>query len=176
MSFLTARFAALAATGAFALATPLVAGATVAPSNSANLNVTGSVAAQCTSLTAVQLAFAPYGPITDNSDTASASESIACTNGAKFAISVSDGTKGSNCSTGFALTDGASPAHYLCYGLYGDPVYSVPVPSTIPFTGQGASSPMSSTVYGKIVPGQGSAYYGSYTDTVTFTIAFTPST
>jgi spore coat protein U-like protein len=144
-----------------------------AASASATLNVSASVAANCTVSTS-PLAFGAYDPLVANASAsldATGTITVACTKGAASTIGLSLG----NNATGSTrrMTDGSSS--YLTYEMYQDSARSTVwgnsgaallTPATAP-----SKSPRSFTVYGRM-PGNQDIPAGNYTDTVTATVNF----
>lgn len=144
-----------------------------AASSSTNLNVSASVANNCTISTA-PLAFGSYDPIVANAAAdldASGTVTIACTKGAAVTIGLGLGANASG--TTRRMTDGAS--NYLTYELYQDAgratVWGDAAPDllTPPPAPSKAGRPF--TVYGRISAAQ-DVPAGAYSDTVIATVNF----
>lgn len=176
------RFGILAAALAL-LAAPAIA----APANqqTATLNISANVTANCTAFTPAtgSISFADYDVFTfpantPDKDNTPAAFSTNCTQNAPIHFQV--GT-GSNCGLGSvsadrAMTDGSS--HYLSYELYQDSGFTTAWPFTcaggatnVDQTGSGAATANSVSIYG-LIPGGQDAFEGSYTDTVQVSVSY----
>jgi len=94
---------------------------------------------------------------------------INCTNALPYTIAIDDGTNADSLSTQRRLTDGSG--NYINYNLYQDSTYSALWASATPRSFVGTGGDTSLIFYGAI-PGGQSAAAGSYTDTVTVTVAW----
>lgn len=139
----------------------------------ANLNVSASVASNCTISTAV-LDFGTYDPVGTNAATdldGTGTVTIACTKGASATIGLGLGSNASG--TTRRMTDGSG--NFLDYELYQDVSHSTVWSNS----GAGLLSPVAApskasrnfTVYGR-VPSNQDAAAGSYNDTVVATVNF----
>jgi spore coat protein U-like protein len=144
-----------------------------AGSASASLNVSASVASNCTISTSA-LAFGVYDPLVANASTnldGTGTITIACTKGATSTIALNLGSNASGSSR--RMTDGAS--NYLTYEMYQDSARLTVWGSsgTAQFTPPAAPSKTARnfTVYGRI-PGSQDIPAGNYADTVTATVNF----
>jgi spore coat protein U-like protein len=140
---------------------------------SASLNVSASVANNCTISTAA-LAFGVYDPLVANASAnldATGTVTIACTKGATSTIALNLGSNASG--TTRRMTDGSS--NFLTYEMYQDSSHSTVWGSsgTALFTPPAAPSKTARnfTVYGRI-PGSQDIPAGTYADTVTATVNF----
>lgn len=156
----------------FALSSGFVNAAT----QTANLNVSATVAANCT-ITTAAVAFGTYDPVVTNASTAldaTGTVTTTCTSGASVTVLLG---QGANADTG--STDAApvrrmlSGTDYLSYQLYSDSgrtvVWGNDATSDVDVTGTGAA--VDTTVYGSVTAGQ-NVPSGSYTDTVVATVSF----
>jgi spore coat protein U-like protein len=144
-----------------------------AGSASANLNVSASVANNCTISTS-PLAFGAYDPVVTNASAnldATGTVTVACTKGATATIGLGLGSNASGATR--RMTDGSS--NFLSYEVYQDSSRSTIWGNS----GVGLLSPSAApskstrdfTVYGRI-PSNQDVPPGSYGDTVTATVNF----
>ena len=147
-----------------------------AATQTANLDVSATVSANC-SITTAAVAFGTYDPVITNATTALDSTgtiTTTCTNGASVTILLG---QGSNANTG--STDAAperrmlSGANYLNYQLYSDTsrtvVWGNDTTTDVAETGTGSA--VNTTVYGSVPAGQ-NVPAGTYSDTVVATVSF----
>jgi len=162
---------------AMALTSLSALGSAHAGSSSANLNVSASVAANCTISTAA-LAFS-YDPVVANAASgadslATGSVTVQCTKGDTVSVALNFGQN----VTGTTQRRVKSGSNYLSYNLFTDSTYA-----TIWADGTSSSSALSygpfassttaitTTVFGKMPKGQ-DAPVGAYSDTVLATVNF----
>lgn len=151
-------------------------GSSYAATDTANLDVSATVSANCTISTAA-VAFGTYDPVVTHASTALTSTgtvTTTCTKDAAVAITLG---QGANANTG--STDAApvrrmiSGTNYLSYQLYTDEartaVWGNDATVDVPVTGTGTA--VNTTVYGSVLAGQ-NVPAGSYTDTVVATVTF----
>lgn len=165
------------------LATSLVAaglaglsGTASAQTETANLDVSATVAASCTISTAA-LAFGTYDPIVTNASDpldATGTVTVTCTNGSTTAITLGQGANADGTSTDAAPERRmAAGTDHLSYDLYSDTgrttVWGNTAPTSVAHTGTGTSTDL--TVYGRITGGQ-NVPAASYADTVVATVTF----
>lgn len=156
----------------FALSSGLVHAAT----QTANLSVSATVAANCT-ITTAAVAFGAYDPVVANATTAlngSGTVTTKCTNGSAVAISLGQGANAATGSTAAApLRRMISGTNFLSYQLYRDSartaVWAGDATTDVDITGTGAD--VVSTVFGSVTSGQ-NVPVGSYSDTVIATVTF----
>lgn len=144
-----------------------------AGSASANLNVSATVANNCTISTA-PLAFGAYDPVVTNASTnldATGTVTVACTKGATATIGLGLGSNATGNTR--RMTDGSS--NYLSYEMYQDSARSTHWGNSGAELLSPAAAPSKSTrdftVYGR-VPSNQDVPAGSYTDTVTAVVNF----
>lgn len=156
----------------FALSSGLVQAAT----QTSNLSVSATVAANCTISTAA-VAFGAYDPVVTNASTALAATgtvTTTCTSGASATILLGQGANAATGSTdAVPVRRMISGTNLLSYQLYSDTgrttVWGNDATSDVPTTGTGAA--VATTVYGSVTAGQ-NVPSGSYTDTVVATVSF----
>lgn len=141
-----------------------------AASDSDTFQVTATVVAAC-SITANDLDFGAYSPVSGITADAATLLEISCTNGAPYEVGLSAGTTPGGMVSQRLMTDGT---HTLSYNLYIDAARTnvwgeTPGLDTLAGTGTGVLQLL--TVYGRL-PGSQSVPAGSYADTVTATITF----
>jgi spore coat protein U-like protein len=170
---------ALASLFGFAMA-PAHAG-----SNTQNLSVTASVAANCTISTGA-VAFGAYDPVVTNAATAlngSGSVSIACTKGSAPSITLDLGANASGSQRRMLITGGGTDV--LAYQLYqppnttpgtacsfpGSTVWGTSVAQTFTPTAPSSKASRTYNVCGTVAAGQ-DVSVGSYQDTVVATVNF----
>ena len=137
---------------------------TEAATDSANVTVSASVAANCL-VTAGSVVFGAYDPLGTNETTnldGSGTFTVRCTRGVTAQVGLGDGL---NYSSGRRMGDGGT--NFLNYQLYSDNTRSTIWNNT---TGRVAyvaanKSPQTLTIYGRVPSGQDPAA-GSYSDTV----------
>ena len=147
-----------------------------AGSASSNMNVTSSIANNCT-ISTPALAFGAYDPIVANAAVDLAAQvafSITCTNGASTTIDLGQGANAAGGSTPqVPLRQMINGGNKMSYYLYTDAPHTTvwgAAGATRAYTGTGAAD-ASVICYGKIPSGQ-SLPAGAYTDTVVATINF----
>ena len=141
------------------------------------LTVTATVINACT-VAAGALPFGNYDPTSatplDGSSTSPAI-SVTCTSGESYEIGLNQGTGTGGSATNPRVMTG-TPSGTLNYNLFQDSGRltlwgNTPPTNTVNKTGTGA--PQTSQVYGRI-PALQASPAGSYLDTVTITVSFTP--
>jgi spore coat protein U-like protein len=169
-------FGALAAMSLIS-ASSLITNTADAATDTANLSVTASVAANCTISTST-LAFGAYDPVVSHSASAlegTGTVSVTCTNGSAVTVALGEGANADAGSTADVplrrLNDGG--VNNLSYFLYSDvgrtTVWGGTTDSDVEHTGTGTSTDL--TVYGRIPAGQ-NVPAAAYTDTVVATVTF----
>lgn len=134
------------------------------------MNVTATVLSSC-SVSATDLAFGNYNPISGAALDGATSISVTCTNGTSYNVGISAGGGAGATTASRKMTNGANTLNYTLYrdagrtNVWGDIVST----DTLPGTGSGAAQPID--VYGRI-PGGQTAPSGGYTDTVTITVTY----
>jgi spore coat protein U-like protein len=144
-----------------------------AGSNTANLNVSSSVIANCTISTA-PIAFGAYDPVGVNAATNDddvGSVIVACTKGTAATIGLGLGANASG--TIRRMKDATTD--YLTYELYQDTgratVWGTTGVALLSIGAAPSKAPRTFTVYGRVPSGQ-DLPAGSYTDTVVATVTF----
>lgn len=136
-----------------------------------SLNVTITIQAECTVVSASDLDFGTHGVIDANLDQTT-SISIQCTSGTPYAVGLDAGT-GSGATLAARLMTGPASAT-VQYSLYRDAGRSqvwgdTPGVDTADGTANGSAETL--TVYGR-VPAQATPGAGTYSDTVAITITY----
>ncbi len=165
-------------------ATALVLGgmsSTQAGTNTANLSVTASVAANCTIATTA-VAFGAYDPVGTNLGAAlnapvPGKVSVNCTVGSSATVTLGQGGNVGAASTDIdpnrRMTDGAGTPHFLSYTLFSDAGLTTEWGNTVgtgvAHVGTGTSTDL--PVYGTI-PAAQNVPVGSYSDSVLATVTF----
>lgn len=167
--------------GAVAAAIVLSTGA-MAATETGTLTVNASVSGACavgdaTMSFAVAPAVNADGTGTQSSANVDTSTTVAviCTNGQSGAVSAGNGSNYDATNTTRRLSDGQATPTYVAYGLYTDSgrTTAFNATNTIAVTGTGSSE--SKTIYGRIAAADATAApKGSYSDSVTLTITYTP--
>ncbi len=154
-----------------------LSGAALAGTDTSELTVSATVAASCTIDASAGLAFGTYDPVVANASAnldVDGTISTTCTNGSTATITLGQGANAGSGSTAAIPVRRmlAGTTDFLSYELYTDgPRTTVwnDTTSGSPVTGTGA--PVSTTVFGRIPPGQ-NVRANSYSDTVLATITF----
>ena len=166
------RGVAILAAAVFSAVLPFKA-AWAAGSSQDNLDISASIAANCT-INAGTVEFGAYDPIVANATTdlpGTGTVSVTCTAGAtSLTIELGLGLN----ATGSTRRMLAGAGEYLTYELYQNvghtTLWGTTTDARSVATGTGSAQPY--TVYGLIPQGQNTAVVGSYTDTVVATINF----
>jgi spore coat protein U-like protein len=137
---------------------------------STTMNVTATVLSTC-SVSATDLAFGNYNPISGANLDGATSISVTCTNGTGYNVGISAGGGTGATVASRKMTNGANTLNYTLYRDAGRTnVWGVTIATdTLIGTGSGAAQPID--VYGR-VPGSQAAPSGGYTDTVTITVTY----
>ena len=141
-----------------------------AATTTSNFNVTATVSNACQNLSANNISFGTYDPLSGSDSTSTGSISVQCTKDAAYALSLSTGSSSSY--TNRTMSNGTDTINYNLYNdsghttVWGDGTNST---STVSGTATGGTD--SSTVYAKATAGQ-SVSAGSYSDTITVTITY----
>ncbi|MEH1872450.1 Csu type fimbrial protein [Nostoc sp.] len=162
----------------FALASVLLIASSAAPAMAgtatSNLGVSALVTANCT-ISTTPVAFGNYDPIGANASTdlnGTGSVATTCTNGSSVVITLGQGSNADTGSTdAVPLRRAMSGSNYLSYSLYSDSARTTVWENTTGVAVTGTGTPVSNTVYGKMVAGQ-NVPIGSYTDTVVATVTY----
>lgn len=159
---------------ALAAATLLAAmpGTAWAGSQTAPMSVSATVTANCT-VSAGNLAFGNVNAVSGSNYDATATLSIACTNGSGWTAAA---TVGGGPSATFATRRMTAGANTLNYTIYTDSgrttVWGDGTSSSSLISGTGNGSTQSVTVYGRVPSGQTTVPAGSYADSVTVTVTY----
>jgi spore coat protein U-like protein len=155
--------------GAAALAAP---GTAYAANTVTSVGVSATIAANCTvSTTAV--AFGSVNTLSGSAVDATGGISVACTSGTVWAASAGAGSGTGATFASRKMTSGSDLLNYSLFtdsgrsSVWGDGTGGT---STVGNTGTGSAQPV--TIYARIAAGQTSAPTGSYSDTVSVTVAY----
>ncbi|WP_071190295.1 spore coat U domain-containing protein [Trichormus sp. NMC-1] len=147
----------------------------IAATASADLDVSGTVVANCT-ISTTAIAFAGYDPVTANKTSpldVTGAVKTTCTKDAPVSITLNDGLNYDSGTRRLKTTVAGSDA-FLSYSLYQDSGYSTAWGSTtstdLDLTGTGLE--VNSTVYGRSPGGQNASVANNYSDTVIATVNF----
>ena len=145
---------------------------TKAATQSDTFDVTATIIASC-SITANDLAFGNYDPLSVTNLDQTTTINVTCSNGAAYDIQLSGGL-----STNVAartMDDDATGTNFLNYSLFYDAArtnnWGV-TNGTDTYQGTGSGAAQVITVYGRIAAGQTTPPVGAYTDTITATIEY----
>ncbi len=171
---LTKLFLVLASFGALAVASDTAAVA--ATTKTANFNVTASVVANC-NISAVDIAFGAYDPLSANPLTQNGQVTITCSKGAAVSIGLSGG---GNKAAPFNQMKSASTSSFLQYQLYQDSGFATQWSDSQPagsgtvmsIASVGVLTPVPYTIYGRVPAGQTASVATDYADTVTASVNF----
>lgn len=140
----------------------------------ANLDVSASIAANCT-ISTNPLAFGAYDPISTNASTpltATGSIQTTCTNGASANITLDQGANPDTGSTASVpLRRMVNGSNFMNYDLYSDSGDTTTFDGTTGVNVTGTGAAVDTTVYGSVPAGQ-NLPTGSYADTVVATVTF----
>jgi spore coat protein U-like protein len=125
-----------------------------------NFQVLANVQATC-SVSATNLNFGQYDPLSTTPTDGSSTISVTCTNGTTYGVAVTT-------PTARAMTGPLGAT--LNYGLYNDAARSAGF--NVPAGTIGSGQAQAITVYGRIPIGQITARAGAYTDTVDVTVTY----
>jgi spore coat protein U-like protein len=147
-----------------------------AATNTADLDVSAEVSANCT-ISTIALAFGSYDPVVAHASAAldgQGTVTVTCTNGSTTVITLGQGLNADAASTDASpVRQMVSGANQLSYALYSDSSRTTPWGNTsetgVSHVGSGASTNL--TVYGSVSGGQ-NVPAGSYSDTVVATVTF----
>ena len=153
--------------------------AILAATQTANLPVSASVAANCAIATSA-VAFGAYDPAVANASADLDQQgpvTVTCTSGASTTVTLGQGANANTGSTAAVplrrMSDGGGTPHYLSYFLYQDSgrttVWGDTGGTGVPHTGTGTATAIN--VYGRVTAGQ-NVPTGSYSDTVVATVTF----
>ena len=135
-------------------------------------DVTATIIASC-SITANDLSFGNYDPLSATALDQTSTISVTCSNGADYDIQLSGGISADvNART---MDDDATGTNLLNYSLFRDSgrTDNWGVSNGIDtYQGTGTGSAQTITVYGRIPAGQTTPPIGAYTDTITATIEY----
>ena len=147
-----------------------------AATNTADLDVSAEVSANCT-ISTIALAFGSYDPVVAHASAAldgQGTVTVTCTSGATTVITLGQGMNADASSTDAApARQMVSGANELAYALYSDSsrttVWGNTSETGVSHVGTGTSANL--TVYGSVSGGQ-NVPAGSYSDTVVATVTF----
>lgn len=137
---------------------------TYADTTTADFTVTATVVNTC-SATATNLAFGTYANATID---ATSTVSVTCTSGGAYTVGLSNGVNYS--APNRRMTNGSA---FLNFELYSDAGRTTVWNDTTTVAGTGSGSAQDLTVYGRL-PGSQGLIAGSYTETITATVTYTP--
>lgn len=160
--------AAVAVIGTF------IAANSYAATNTSNMSVSATVAANC-SISAGALSFGTYDTVSAAAVDGTATISTTCTSGSAATVTLGQGLNAATTSTDAApLRQMKAGTDVMAYQLYSESGRTTVWGNTTA-TGKattGTGSNVDVTVYGRITAGQNTLPAGSYTDTVVATITF----
>lgn len=158
--------------GAIAALLLSVAGAAqAAGSTSTSFQVSASVAANCIALAAGALSFGTYDPLSTSDLDTSSNITVKCSKNLPYTVALNAGASG--VETARTMSNGSNPA--MNYQLFSDSARSSNWGSgaaAVAGTGNGLGNTNTHTVYGRIPKGQTDVGVGTYTDTITVTVAY----
>lgn len=138
---------------------------------SANLNASATIEPMCQTLTAGELAFGTYNPLADTDTEATAEVTVNCTKGTTVTLALDAGsTTGADYSQRL-LGNGDETLNYNLFSS-ADHSQVLDDTNTLSDSGAGLTSALTFTVFGMIPKGQLDVAPGSYTDSVTLTVAY----
>lgn len=155
------------------LATYLILGLSniYAATETTSFTVSATVTDTCQNLTAANINFGAYNPLSSNNTDATGDVQITCTNNTNYSVQLSSGSSGNY--TTRQLSDGASNS--INYNLYTssnhNTVWGDGTASTDTVNQAGTGNQDSITVYGRITSGQ-SVANASYSDTINVTVTY----
>lgn len=146
-----------------------------AVTQTANLDVTATIAANCT-ISTTAVAFGAYDPIVANAGAtakdATGTVVTTCTTGSAPTITLAEGANAATGSTAaIPIRQMASGVNRLGYALYSDAARTVVWSNTGVATPTASGTAQSNTVYGRVSGGQNKPT-GSYADVVVATVTF----
>lgn len=160
-----------ALTGVLSILSVTFANAVNAATETTSFTVSATVSDTCQSLTADNISFGSYNPLSGSNTDATGNIQITCTNNTSYSVALSAGGSGSYSTR--QLSDGGS--NTLNYNLYTSSAYTsvwgdgTASSNTVDQTGSGSQDTM--TVYGRITSGQ-SVANASYSDTINVTVTY----
>ena len=141
-----------------------------AATETSTFNVTTTVSNACQNLSADNISFGTYDPLSGTDSTSTGNISVQCTKDATYSIALSTGASASY--TNRTMSNGTDTINYNLYTdsghatVWGDGTSST---STVSGTATGGTD--TSTVYAKATAGQ-TVGAGSYSDTITVTVTY----
>jgi len=133
----------------------------------AQFSVTATIVKDCT-VSATNLAFGNYTGAVNNS---TSTVSVTCTNGTTYTVGLSPGLATGATVTNRSMQNGSALLHYGLYSNSGHTTNWGNTSATNWVTGTGSGSAQTHTVYGQI-PAAQYVTPGSYTDTITVSVAY----
>ena len=127
---------------------------------------------QCNAVTAGTLAFGTYVPDAPSDQTATSTVSVACTKTTPIQIALDKGTTTGATTSARKLASGANTLNYNLYSDSGRSTVWDDASSKVAGTGQGLTTKLDFTVYGKIPSGQVDTVPGDYTDSITVSVSY----
>ena len=146
-----------------------------AASTSTTFTVSATVADSCQNLSAGNIGFSTYDPVSGSASTNSSTISVKCTNATSYAVKLNAGVNGTISQRKMKDTGSTNTLNYNLYSdsshttLWGDDITG----SSVSQTGNGGSQNM--TVYGKIPADENAATNSgsdTYRDTLTVTVEY----
>ncbi len=137
----------------------------------ATFQVTATVIATCT-VSATDLAFGNYDPVTATPTSGTSTVAVTCTNGASYTVGLDNG--GHFSSSTRHMIGGFGGTEELAYGLYQDSGHSTAWGNTIgvdTYAGTGTGAAQNLTVYG-LIPAQQAVHTGAFSDTINVTVTY----
>ncbi|MFM1816692.1 MAG: hypothetical protein RLZ98_3387 [Pseudomonadota bacterium] len=146
-------------------------GAQAQTTANANFNVTATIIASC-SISATDLAFGNYDPLSLTPTDQTTTIAVTCTNGAPYTVTLNGGLSGNVAAR--TMDDDTTGTSFLNYNLFtdapGGTVWGDTGPAGVAGTGTGSNQNI--TVHGRIPAGQTTPVMDSYTDTIQATITY----
>lgn len=142
----------------------------MAATATSTFNVTMTIGASCTVISASTMAFGSSGVILTNVDQTS-SISVQCTDTTPYAIGLNAGVGAGATVATRKMSNGARTINYTLYSNAGRSTVWGDTPGTDTVAGVGNGDPQAFTVYGRVAP-QTTPAPGSYTDTITVTVTY----
>jgi spore coat protein U-like protein len=151
---------------------PAVHAATV----TANFSVTATVTSSCSSPSTSALSFPAYNPLGATEATATTTVTVTCTNTTPYTVALNTGTGASATLSQRKMGLAGDNTKTLNYNLYTSVAYTSiwgdATSGNVTQAGTGTGSGTTFTVYGRVPSSQTTAVPGSYSDTITVTIAY----
>jgi len=138
---------------------------------SGNLDASATIEAMCQTLTGGELAFGTYNPLADTNTEATAEVTVNCTKGTNVTLALD---AGSTIGASYSQRLLGNGQETLNYNLFASADHSQVLDDThtLSDSGTGLASALTFTIFGMIPKGQLDVAPGSYTDSVTLTVAY----